>query len=82
MSNPYYTHSGAPMLNSAALSYVMRAEFESIEDGMDKLPTLSGNADLPVFVNSGETGLTVQSPATLDDLIMTGVPVEIGRAHV
>lgn len=64
MANPYYSPSGNPATSSQGSSATMRSEFELIEDGFDLLPTVSGNANLPVFVNSGATGLEAVSVAT------------------
>lgn len=57
MSNNFFNASGNPATNSAGLSATMRAEFESIEDGFDKLPTLTSNALKAIIVNSNATGL-------------------------
>lgn len=56
MANDYYSDSGAPSTGSAGSSATIRAEFASIEAGFDKMADLTGNGDLPVFVNSGATG--------------------------
>ena len=58
MSNDFYNVSGAPVTGSQGASAVMRAEFAALEAGFDKLPTLTGNANEVVVVNSGATGLT------------------------
>lgn len=57
MSNNYYTPTGSPATSSAATSSTIRNEFNIIEDGFDKLPGMSGNSNLPVSVNEGETAL-------------------------
>ena len=64
MTNPYYTPSGAPATNADGSSATMRAEFASIEAGLDKLPTLTSNGDKAVFVNAGGTALTAVTAAT------------------
>lgn len=64
MSNEYYTPSGSPTTNSDGSSAVMRAEFASIQDGLDKLPVLTANGDKAVFVNAGGTALTAVTAAT------------------
>ena len=64
MSNEYYTPSGSPTTNSDGSSAVMRAEFDSIQTGLDKLPVLTGNGDKAVFVNAGGTALTAVAAAT------------------
>lgn len=57
MANDFFTASGNPATSSQGSSATMRAEFESIEDGFDKLPVLSGNGNKIVAVNSGGTAL-------------------------
>lgn len=64
MSNEYYTPSGSPTTNSDGSSAVMRAEFASIQTGLDKLPVLAANGDKAVFVNAGGTALTAVTAAT------------------
>lgn len=54
----YYDHTGFPSKRSAGLSASMRAELIKIETGFGKLPTLTGNANKIVVVNSAGTGLT------------------------
>jgi hypothetical protein len=80
MANPYYDHTTFPSPNSAGSSAAMRTELDLIEQGFDKLPTLSGNANKLVAVNASETalepvandvtlpgGLTVNGNVTLGD---------------
>lgn len=62
--NEYYTPSGSPTTNSDGSSAVMRAEFASIQTGLDKLPVLAANGDKAVFVNAGGTALTAVTAAT------------------
>jgi hypothetical protein len=63
MSNDFYNHGSFPTTGSAATSASMRAELDLIAAGFDKLPTLTGNADEIVVVNSSGTALS--SIATL-----------------
>ena len=56
-SNEFYDSSGAPATSSDIDSSVLRAEFDAIEEGFKKLPVMAGKNSLPVFVNSGGTGL-------------------------
>jgi hypothetical protein len=42
----------------------MRGEFTAVEAGFAKLPTLSGNGSLPLFVNAGATALEAVSAST------------------
>ena len=63
MSNDFYNHGSFPTTGSAATSASMRSELDSIAAGFDKMPTLTGNANEIVVVNSSATGL--DSIATL-----------------
>lgn len=62
VAQDWYQASGAPVTRSALSSSVMRTEFASIEsDISDKLPTLTGNGNALVAVNSGGSALTTVS---------------------
>lgn len=62
MTNPFYNASGNPGDRAPGSSQTMRAEFVSIQQGFDKLPTsLSPNAI--VVVNPGGTALTTTAYA-------------------
>ena len=61
MANEYYDSTGAPANASAGNPGLIRAEFDAIEAGFDKLPTLTGNANEAVFVNAGATALETLS---------------------
>lgn len=61
MSNNYYTHGSFPSTGSAATSASMRAELDLVTAGFDKLPTLTGNGDKFVVINSLGTAMTVTS---------------------
>jgi hypothetical protein len=74
MSNSFYTHGAFPSTGSAATSASMRAELDLISAGFDKMPTLSGNANLFVVINSTGTGLTQTATlpsATFTDTLFT-----------
>jgi len=58
MSNSFYNHGAFPSTGSAATSASMRAELDLISAGFDKMPTLSGNANKFVIINSTGTGMT------------------------
>ena len=58
MSNNFYNHGSFPTTGSAATSASMRAELDAIAAGFDKMPTLTGNANEIVVVNSSGTALT------------------------
>ena len=57
MSNNFYNHGSFPTTGSAATSASMRSELDSIAAGFDKMPTLTGNANDIVVVNSSGTAL-------------------------
>jgi hypothetical protein len=64
MPNEYYTPTGTPGSSSFGNSSLIRAEFDKIEDGFDKMPTLAGHGNEAVFVNAGGTALEPVSAAT------------------
>ena len=57
MANDYFNVSGTPGTSANLSSAAVRAEFTAIAAGFAKLPTLGGNAGLPVAVNTGGTGI-------------------------
>ena len=57
MPNDFYTKTGSPSTGSTGSSSVIRGEFDSIEDGFDKLPALNNTGNQAVFVNAGGTAL-------------------------
>ena len=59
MPNDFYTPTSNPTDNSAIVSTDMRAEFAAINAGFNKLPTLTGNANKLVVINSSGTGMDV-----------------------
>lgn len=63
-ANEYYDSSGAPSTSSTGSSATMRGEFDSVETGFNKLPTLAANADKAIFVNASANGLTAVTAAT------------------
>ena len=74
MSNSYYTHGSFPSTGAQATSASMRSELDLITAGFDKLPTLTGNANKFVVVNSLGTLLEVTSTlpaATVTDNAFT-----------
>lgn len=56
--NPYYDHGLFPSPGTLGSSAAMRAELDLIEAGFAKLPTLAGNANDMVIVNSSGTALS------------------------
>lgn len=64
MSNEFYTPSGSPSTGASGASATMRAEFSAIQAGFALLPTMLGNGDLPVFVNTGGTALVAVSASS------------------
>ena len=74
MSNNYYTHGSFPSTGAQATSASMRSELDLITAGFDKLPTLTGNANKFVVINSLGTlmtGTSVLPPATVTDNTFT-----------
>lgn len=70
MANSYYNHTTYPSPNAPGSSAALRLELAAIDDGFDKLPTLSGNAYKVAMINSGGTALVASS--ALQSLIITG----------
>lgn len=56
--NPYYDHGSFPAPGTVGSSAGMRAELDLIEAGFGKLPTISGNANKIVVINSSATAMT------------------------
>ena len=69
--NEYYDHTTFPAAGSSGSSSAMRAELDAIEDGFDKLPTMTGNAGKVVVVNGSGTGLESTSAPALVDASIT-----------
>ena len=59
MSNDYYNPSGTPSQGGTGSSSNIRAEFNTVRAGFDKLPGLTGNGGKLVKVNAGATALDV-----------------------
>ena len=74
MSNNFYTKSGNPGPNSPGSSTTIRAEFELIQDGFEKMPTITGNANKPIRVNSAGTAL--EASAAQSGLAITASTVD------
>jgi len=74
MSNSYYNHGTYPTPNSPGSSAALRAELQSITDGFDLLPTLSGNANKVAVVNG--TGTALVASSALQSLAVTSSTVD------
>ena len=61
MTNPYYNPSGTPATGSQGSSANMRSEMALVAAGFALLPTLSGNADKIIGVNSAGDALEAKS---------------------
>ena len=70
-TNEYYDSSGAPTARSSLSSATIRIEFDSIEAGFVKLPTLAANENKPIFVNSGGTAMEAKSVTDANTLLGT-----------
>jgi hypothetical protein len=57
MTNPYYDHTTYPAPNAPGSSAALRAEFDKVEQGFEKLPTLSGQGGKAVAVKADGSGL-------------------------
>jgi hypothetical protein len=57
VSNEFYTRTSLPSPGGALLSSQIRAEHALIEAAFDKLPTMTGNANYYVAINSSGTKL-------------------------
>lgn len=64
MSNDYYVESGWPIAGSKGSSTLAQNETNTVEDGFDKLPTLAGNGDKMIFVNSAGNAQEAVTAAT------------------
>lgn len=73
-ANSFYNVSGSPATSSAGSSAVMRAEFLAIQTGFGLFPTLTGNANKALIINSGGTAVTTTtgSLALAGDFATTG----------
>jgi hypothetical protein len=57
MSNEYYDHTTYPAPNAPGASAALRAEFEKVEQGFEKMPALDGKANKPIAVKANQLGL-------------------------
>ncbi len=57
MPNSFYDHTTYPANGAQGSSAALRAELESIEDGFDLMPTISGNGSKILAVNAAATAL-------------------------
>lgn len=73
MSNPYYTHVTYPAPNAPGSSAALRNELDLVTAGFDKLPTLSGNGNKVVVINSGGTAMT--STVSLSGLTLNSTTI-------
>ena len=60
----WYDKSGNPGTKAQGASAAIRAEFALIEAAFGKLPTMTANGDLPLFVNAGGTALVTASASS------------------
>lgn len=76
----YYSPSGAPATSSQGSSAVMRAEFDLVQTAFGKLPGLSGNGSLAVFINSAGTAMEAVSAATARSQLGLAIGTDV-QAH-
>lgn len=77
MSNDFYTKSGTPATSSQGSSSGMRGEFTLVEQAFDKLPTLSGNGDKAIFVNTSGTAVVAQTAAQARTLLGVAIGTNV-----
>lgn len=69
-ANDFYSHSsGVPAAGSQGSSSSMRSEFDAVAAGFAKLPTLTGNGDETVVINSGGTAIASKTAAEMRTLL-------------
>lgn len=91
MPNDFYNSTGYPQTGAGGSSANMRSELQSIQQGFDKMPALSGNAGKLVKINAAGTLLEASSVISDDgtnatvsgDLIVTGGDIgkSAGQIH-
>jgi hypothetical protein len=65
MTNDFYVHDdGYPAFNAAGASAQMRAQFDKIMAGFDRMPALTGNGNKLIWVKADGTSLEVISAFT------------------
>lgn len=64
-ANDFFTASGNPTTGASLSSATMRTEFATIEDGFDKMPTMTGNPNEYIKVNAGATALEAVPISTI-----------------
>ena len=64
MANDFFTAAAVPSTGASLASATIRNEFAAIEDGFDKLPTMTGNGSELVAVNSSGTALEAVTTGT------------------
>ena len=69
MPNEYYYAAGVPADGSRANSSPIRAEFDLIETGMNKLPAIVGHGGQGVSVNGAADGIESISDTTYNSRI-------------
>jgi hypothetical protein len=72
VSNDYYTNANFPSPNTVGSSSLMQFELKKIEHAFEKLPSLEGAANRPVFVSADGKKLETRAMYSHD-----GAPVEI-----
>ena len=73
----WYVPSGVPSTGSQGSSAAMRSEFSAIGTSFNKMPTLTGSPNYPVFVNSGATALAAVSPSAARTLLGLAIGTDV-----
>lgn len=85
-ANDYYDSTGAPTTRGQGASATIRAEFDLVEAGFNKLPAVTGAADRIPHVNAGATAMTTTSGFTMSSggflTVPNGMTVTTGGAVV
>lgn len=77
MANDYYIPSGWPASQSKGASATAQAELSLVEDGFDKLPTITGNGDEFVAVDGSGISLTSITAAAAKTLLGLVVSTDV-----
>ena len=74
-ANEYFDSSGVPSTSAAGTSATIRAEFDAVETGFNKLPAMASYPSKLVQVNSAGTALTAAETTISEAHRLTGTPV-------
>ncbi|OXE35257.1 MAG: hypothetical protein CGW95_14995 [Phenylobacterium zucineum] len=78
MANEFYDHVGTPPTGSQLSSALIRAEFDKVEAGFDKLPNLSASANKLVAVNAAGNAMVSTNAPTITGGSIDGAVIGAG----